>query len=54
MDFDEKVKKERHFIIPVIGALVLVVASVGYIVFKIMSNRAYDEKWKDYSECGLG
>jgi len=38
----------------VIVALVLVVASAGYIVYRIVSERAYNEKWKDYDECGLG
>ncbi len=37
----------------VIGALVLVVASVGYIVYRIASEKSYNEKWKDYDECGI-
>ena len=40
-------------ILPVIVALVLVVASVGYIVQRVLSDRAYNEKWKDYYECGI-
>lgn len=39
--------------LPVVGALLLVVLSVAYIIYRTMSNRAYNEKWKDYDECGL-
>lgn len=38
---------------PVIGALALVVAAVGYIVLRFLSERAYNEKWKDYNDCGV-
>jgi len=37
----------------IMGALVLVVASVTLFVYRLMSNKAYYEKWKDYDECGL-
>jgi len=39
--------------LPVVGALFLVIASAAYILYRTMSNRAYQEKWKDYDECGL-
>ena len=40
-------------VIPTALSLILIIGSVVCIVFKIMSNRTYHEKWKDYDECGL-
>ncbi len=37
----------------VVTALILVVGAVGYIVFRVVSEKAYNEKWKDYDECGI-
>lgn len=53
MEYNEQTKKELRSAVPVVGALFLVVASVAYIIYRTMSNRAYNEKWKDYDECGL-
>lgn len=53
MDIEEKRIEAKKSALPVIGALLLVVASVGYIVYRSVSERAYNEKWKDYDECGL-
>ena len=53
MDFEQVRKNALKSAVPVVGALFLVVASVAYIIYRTMSNRAYDEKWKDYDECGL-
>lgn len=39
--------------IPVAAALVLFLASAGFIVFKAISAYNYNERWKDYDECGL-
>ncbi len=52
----EKEPKSIPFcsVIPTALSLILIIGSVVYIVFKTMSNRAYNEKWKDYDECGLG
>lgn len=44
---------ERRGNLPVFLALLLVVGSVAYLVFRTMSNRAYYAKWSDYDECGL-
>lgn len=46
-------RKYKKAMFTTIGALILLVASAGYIVFRMMSNKAYNEKWKDYNECGL-
>ena len=39
---------------PIITALFLFLASAGYIVYRMVSNYHYNERWKDYDECGLG
>ena len=39
---------------PIITALVLFLGSAGYIVYRMVSNYNYNERWKDYDECGLG
>ena len=39
--------------IPVATALFLLMASVAYIVYRIVDNHNYNERWKDYDECGL-
>ncbi len=46
-------ESEKKSALKVIAALVLVVASAGYIVYRIVSERAHNQKWKDYDECGL-
>lgn len=52
----EKKPKSIPFcsVVPTALSLILIIGSVVYIVFRTMSNRAYNEKWKDYDECGLG
>ncbi len=50
---EEKKKSNLWLFIPILTALVCGVASVAYIVFRMMSNKSYEEKWKDYDECGI-
>lgn len=38
-------------IVPIIGAVIVVAAAVAYICIKVADIR-YEEKWKDYDECG--
>lgn len=38
----------------IMGALILVVASTAFFVYKLLSDKAYVERWKDYDECGIG
>lgn len=52
-DIVEIRESEKKSALKVIAALVLVVASAGYIVYRIVSERAHNQKWKDYDECGL-
>lgn len=37
----------------ILSALVIIAASSVYFVYKLMSNKAYNEKWQDYDECGI-
>ncbi len=46
-------KSVKATAIAVVGALLLVVGAVGYIVFRVVSEHSYNEKWKDYDECGI-
>lgn len=39
---------------PVALAIFLVIAAAAYTIFKLCDNHSYNEKWKDYDECGLG
>lgn len=49
-----KKNAERKAFITIMGALFLVAASTAFFVYKLLSNKAYLEKWKDYDECGIG
>ena len=40
--------------LPVLGAVFIAIASVVYILCKSWSNKLYNEKWKDYEDCGIG
>ena len=52
MDGEERMSTKKSAL-SVIAALAIVVVSAGYIVYRIVSEKAYSEKWKDYDECGL-
>lgn len=51
----KKIARSRNYTLPaIIGALVLIVASVAFIVMKIaQQEQLYREKWGDYDDCGL-
>jgi len=40
-------------LLSVVVPIVLLMGSVGYIVFRLLSERSYRDKWKDYEDCGL-
>lgn len=50
---DKKKKNGVAILVPIIVALVATITSVAYIVFRMSSNKIYEEKWKDYDECGI-
>ena len=39
--------------IPVAAALVLFLSSAAFIIYKAISAYNYNERWKDYDECGI-
>lgn len=49
---DKKVGPAGRTIIPILGAVIVVAAAVAYICLKLADNMRYNEKWKDYEECG--
>ena len=57
-DFDNK-KNDNHALVvstavtSIILALSVLAGIVAVVLTKINNNKKYDEKWKDYDECGL-
>ena len=49
---DKKVGPAGKMVIPILGAVIVVAAAVAYICPKLADNMRYNEKWKDYDECG--
>lgn len=49
----EKKKSSIIMFISILAALICGVISVAFIVYRSMSNKSYEEKWKDYDECGI-
>ncbi len=48
-------KKNMNLIqtlIPILGAVIIVAGAVAYICLKLADELRYNEKWKDYDECG--
>ena len=45
-------KKKKNYLLPIVGALIAVVACVAYIVMKFAQQQQYDDKWSEYDECG--
>lgn len=39
-------------VIPIIGAVIVVATAIAYICLKLADELRYNEKWKDYDECG--
>lgn len=39
-------------VVPIICAVIVVAAAVAYICLKLADEVRYNEKWKDYDECG--
>ncbi|MGN0592093.1 MAG: hypothetical protein ACI4JQ_02470 [Ruminococcus sp.] len=39
--------------ISILLGAIIALATVACAVCRMMQNRAYDEKWSDYDECGL-
>ena len=39
-------------LLPILGAVIIVAGAVAYICVKLADELRYNEKWKDYDECG--
>lgn len=50
---DKKTGPVAKVVIPIIAAVIVVAAAVAYICLKIADEMRYNEKWKDYDECGM-
>ena len=50
---DKKTGPVAKIVIPIIAAVIVVAAAVAYICMKIADEVRYNEKWKDYDECGM-
>ena len=49
-------KKDISFwktLLPTVAAFFLLAASVPHLTYRLLSNRAFRAKWKDYNDCGL-
>lgn len=46
-------KKTAISAISVLLGIAALASTVAYFVYRIYSNRVYNEKWKDYDDCGL-
>ncbi len=51
---EEPERKALRGVFPVIVTLAGLCALISYIAFRFLSYKAYQERWKDYSDCGLG
>ncbi|MBQ5330968.1 MAG: hypothetical protein J6F31_06925 [Oscillospiraceae bacterium] len=40
--------------LPVVLAMTLFLTSAGYIAYRMMSSYNYNQRWKDYDDCGVG
>lgn len=52
-NIDKKTGPVAKIVIPIIGAVIVVAAAVAYICLKLADEMRYNEKWKDYDECGM-
>lgn len=52
-NIDKKTGPVAKIVVPIIAAVIVVAAAVAYICMKIADEVKYNEKWKDYDECGM-
>ncbi|GEM_PF-201669 len=45
-------EKKVNFTFPIIGALLGIIGLATYIIMKIAEQQEYENKWKDYDDCG--
>ena len=49
----EKRYSQKKSFWALMGALILIIASTGWLVYRYCEEKAHYEKWKDYDECGI-
>ncbi|HIZ54936.1 MAG TPA: hypothetical protein H9671_01855 [Firmicutes bacterium] len=51
----EKEQIDRSFVrvFSLLLAVAAIASTTAYFVYRFFSDRAYNEKWKDYDDCGL-
>ena len=52
MDNGKEQNSLLKFITVLLGAIT-VISATAYLVCKIFNDRDYNEKWKDYIDCGV-
>lgn len=52
-NIDKKTTPTAKILIPILSAVLVVAGAVAYICLKIADEVKYNEKWKDYDECGM-
>ena len=50
---DKKLGPVAKNALPIIGAVIVVAGAVAFICLKLADEFRYNEKWKDYDECGI-
>ena len=40
-------------LISMLLGMAAIVTTAAYIVYRVISEKAYNEKWKDYNDCGI-
>ena len=45
-------EKKPNFTLPIIGALLGIIALATYIIMKVAEQQEYENKWKDYDDYG--
>lgn len=50
--FGDKMGPVAKTALPIIGAVIVVAGAVAFICLRLADELRYNEKWKDYDECG--
>jgi len=46
------IRRDIGVVTAFVGALSVLMLVACYVIYRLSSERAYREKWKDYSDCG--
>lgn len=47
-----RTKKDLSMAAAFVGAVAVLLLVAGYVISRLARERAYEEKWKDYYDCG--